>query len=342
MRCSVVGATGYTGAELVKLLLRHPYVSIHSVTTRQISSRTIRDVVPGLPKFSRLKLERYDFEKVVRGSDIVFLAVPHTTAASLVAKFLRKGKLVIDLSADFRLHRVQDYKRWYGFRHTQPRLLRRAVYGLPEMHRHAIRKTDLIANPGCYATGSILALKPLLAARLIDINDIIVDAKSGVSGAGRRFVEATQFCTVSENFNAYKVNRHQHSPEIEQELSKVARADVKITFVPHLLPIHRGILTTAYARMRKGVGKAQIRAAFRKAYQDEPFVRLREEGAFPALRDVRETNYCDIGIEVDSSKGRVVVISAIDNLVKGAAGQAIQNMNVRCGFPEDAGLTECR
>lgn len=271
----------------------------------------------------------------------MFLALPHTAAAKLAGKFLRKGKLVIDISADFRLKHAADYKKWYGFKHPAPRLLKGAVYGLPEVYRDKIQNAKLIANPGCYPTGCLLALKPLIAEKLIDFSNIVVDAKSGASGAGRKLSEATQFCEVDENFGAYKVNRHQHTPEMEQELRHIARSAVKITFVPHLLPVLRGILTTVYAFKKKKVSKAQIFSSFHKAYGREPFVRVLEESSFPTLRHVQGTNFCDIGVEVDSATGRVIVISAIDNLIKGASGQAVQNMNICLGFPEDAGLTIC-
>ena len=341
MRCSVVGATGYSGSELAKILLGHPYISVHSLTTRQEKPESLRRYIPEIPKNLDVKLEVFDFDRVAENSDVIFLALPHTASAAMAAKLLKLGKIVIDLSADFRLKQPLEYKKWYGLKHPAPRLLKDAVYGLPEMYREEIKNAQLIANPGCYPTSCLLALKPLLSDKLIDLANIIVDSKSGVSGAGRKLSEATQFCEANENFGAYKVNRHQHTPEIEQELSNVAGKKVKITFVPHLLPLTRGILTTVYATKKRGVSKPEIFDAFHEAYDKEPFVRVLGSGEFPSLRHVQNTNFCDIGIEVDTDMGRVIVISAIDNLVKGAAGQAVQNMNIRLGFSEDAGLTIC-
>lgn len=338
LNCAVIGATGYTGAELVRILLRHPRVRLAALTTRQEAALPLRQIAPGISKTHSLEIRKFSFAEIKRKADAVFLALPHTEAMASAAKFLGAGKIVIDLSADFRLRSAVQYERWYGVRHSQKRLLSRAVYGLPEFYRDDLRTADLIANPGCYPTGVCLGIAPLLRDGLIESDSIVADAKSGVSGAGKKLNPATQFCEMNENFYAYKVNRHQHTPEIEQVLSDAAGGDVRVTFVPHLLPLNRGILSTIYLKKRAAVKVMDLRKSFERAYAKEPFVRLRPEGEFPALRDVQGTNFCDIGFTSEPDQDEVIVITAIDNLVKGASGQAVQNLNIRANFPEEDGL----
>lgn len=338
LNCAVLGATGYAGAELTKLLLSHPKVRVSILTTRQDKPIPIREVLPAVAKDIQLEITPYSFDAVKSKADLVFLCLPHTEAMSAAEQFLAAGKTVIDLSADFRLRDKKIYEKWYGVSHVAPQHLSKAVYGLCEVYRAKIKKADLISNPGCYPTGPLLALIPLLRKKLIKANSIIINAASGVSGAGKKLVSSTQFCEVSENYNAYKVNKHQHTPEIEQNLSEAAGTEVKVTFVPHLLPVSRGILATLYAIPAPKVTEAMIRKTLGDAYQEEPFIRMKPEGQFPQLKDVQNTNFCDIGISMDTRTGRLVIITAIDNLVKGAAGQAVQNMNIRFGFPEEAGL----
>jgi N-acetyl-gamma-glutamyl-phosphate reductase len=266
------------------------------------------------------------------------LCLPHTASALTGEKFRKAGKLVIELSADFRLRNAADYGRWYGFKHPCPKLLKDAVYGLPELNRKAIRHADLIANPGCYPTGVALGVLPLLQDKLIMGHPFVIDSKSGASGAGKKLVTGLQFCAVSENFYAYKIGRHQHTPEINQTLSDLAGKKISVTFVPHLLPIDRGILTTIYLERKKRVSPERIREVFETVYRNEPFVRVKPDGTYPAIADVARTNYCDVGFWSDPYSNRLVVVTAIDNLLKGASGQAVQNMNIRCGFPEEAGL----
>ena len=338
LNCAVVGATGYTGIELVKILLRHPRVKVTGLTTRQETAIPLHALLPGVPKKNSLEVRQFSFAEIKRKVDVVFLALPHTEAMETAAKFLRAGKIVIDLSADFRLHSAALYEKWYGVKHRQKKLLAQAVYGLPELYRDEIRKADLIANPGCYPTSSVLGIAPLVREGLVEADSIVIDAKSGTSGAGKKLSPALQFCEVNENFYAYKVNRHQHAPEIEQVLTETAREKVRITFVPHLLPVERGILSTIYLRKRPGVREAMISESFERAYEKEPFVRVLPEGEFPSLRHVQGTNFCEIGLTVNSETDQIIVITAIDNLIKGASGQAVQNLNIRCGFPEEEGL----
>lgn len=338
LKCSVVGATGYTGAELVRLLAGHPAVKLVYLTTRSDEKIQAKTLVPSLGKHQNLVIENRNWKEVSRDSDCVFLALPHTTAMEAAAQFHKDGKIVIDLSADFRLRNSKIFEAWYETEHSEPKLLQKAVYGLPEIYRAKIREANLIANPGCYPTGAILGLVPLLKEKLIDPASIVIDAKSGVSGAGKKLSLSTHFAEVNENFNAYKMNRHQHMPEIEQALTDVNHKQVDITFVPHLLPITRGIFSTIYVKKRKGIKAAQIAKAFESYYRVEPFVRFLGEGISPSTRGVQHTNFCDIGIRTNTASDQVIVMTAIDNLVKGASGQAVQNMNIRAGFPEDAGL----
>jgi len=338
LNCAVLGATGYTGAELTKLLLAHPHVRVSLLTTRQEKPIALREVLPSAAKNIKLEITPYSFEAVKKKADVVFLCLPHTEAMAAAEQLLAAGKVVIDLSADFRLKDKQIYEKWYGVNHIAPQYLSKAVYGLSEVYREKIKKADLIANPGCYPTGPSLALIPLLKKKLIDPSSIIINAASGVSGAGKKLATTTHFCEASENYSAYKVNRHQHTPEIEQTLSAAVGKPVKITFVPHLLPVNRGILATIYAQTTARATESLIRKTLESAYKQAPFVRVKPAGQFPSLRDVQYTNFCDMGVSVQEETGRVVIITAIDNLVKGAAGQAVQNMNLRFGFPEEAGL----
>ncbi len=336
--CAVVGATGYTGQELVRILLGHPKAEITVLTTRQDTAIPLHELMPGVSKSVTLEVRKYSFPEVKRKADVVFLALPHTESMETAAQFIRAGKIVIDLSADFRIHDTGVYEKWYGVKHKERKLLSQAVYGLPELYRDSIRKANLIANPGCYPTGTCLGVAPLLRDGLVDPDSIIIDAKSGVSGAGKKLNPATQFVEVNENFYAYKVNRHQHMPEIEEVLTKATGQAVHLTFVPHLLPLNRGILTTLYLKKRSQTRVADIRKSFERAYAKEPFVRVLPDGRFPELRDVQGTNFCEIGFTSNPDELGVIVITAIDNLVKGASGQAVQNLNIRAGFQEEEGL----
>ena len=339
-KCSVVGGTGYTGTELVRLLSDHPQVRLTAVTSRSLSGKRVTEVFPHLINhINGLTFSPPDMETLARESDCVFLATPHGVSADLAATLLGRNRdlIVIDLSADFRLKDPAAYAQWYGHAHPHPELLSQAVYGLPEIEGAHIRGARLIANPGCYPTSVVLATAPLLKDGLTDPTSIIADSKSGVTGAGREPTMGTHFPEVNESLKAYGVTKHRHTPEIEQEMSSIAGFPMMINFTPHLLPINRGILSTIYASNAKGLTKKEILNAYHEFYKAAPFVRVYDTG-LPEIRNVRGSNFCDIGLEVDPRTKRIVLVSAIDNLIKGAAGQAVQNMNLAFGFPETEGL----
>jgi N-acetyl-gamma-glutamyl-phosphate reductase len=335
---AIVGASGYTGLELIRLLDRHPEVEITSVTSEQSAGKPVADLFPTLRGRCDLLLEALDPATIAAKAELIFTALPHQAAMAVVPSFLAAGRKVIDLSADYRLHDPAVYGAWYE-PHKNPELLQAAVYGLPELRRDTIRSACLVANPGCYPTSIILGLKPLLDAGLIDPASLIVDSGSGVSGAGRAAKVDSLYCEINEGFKAYGVGgSHRHTPEIEQELSELAGQTVAITFTPHLVPMDRGILSTIYAAPQRALTTDELVALYAKAYQDEPFVRPLPKGQFPNTAFVRGSNFCDVGVTLDSRTNRVIVVSAIDNLVKGASGQAIQNMNLLYDFPETQGL----
>lgn len=337
IRVAVVGGTGYTGFELVALLQQHPKVELTAITSQTYAGQQIGEVFPALQGICSLVCEPLDLEKLMKRADCVFVALPHKTAMEVVAPLVRVGKRVVDLSADFRLRDPAVYEKWYQ-EHTAKDLLAEAVYGLPELHGEKIRTANLVGNPGCYPTGVILVAAPLVSAGVVDPDSLIADCKSGVSGAGRTPTLTTHFCEANEGFKAYKVAEHRHTPEIEQELSIVAGRPIKVVFTPHLVPMSRGILTTLYANLSKNVADEEIKELYRKAYEDAPFVRVLNQGLLPSTLYVRGTNYCDIGSRIEERTGRIIAISAIDNLTRGGSGQAICNMNLMFGFDEDEGL----
>lgn len=337
IKIAVAGASGYTGAELLRLLVGHPEVEICVVTSRQHEGVPISQVFPSLNGFCELVCEPLDVASIAARVDLVFTALPHKSAMDVVPGFLDAGCRVVDLSADYRLKDKDVYEHWYQS-HTSPELFSEAVYGLPELNRDKLEHSRLVANPGCYPTSVILALTPLLEQQLIDVRSLIIDSKSGTSGAGRGLKEGSLFCEVNEGFKAYGVASHRHTPEIEQELSRLAGFEVRINFTPHLLPVNRGILSTCYASLLTAQTTGSLLKSFEERYAGEPFVRILKEGDLPNIAHVRGTNFCDIGLVADSRTGRAVVVSVIDNLVKGAAGQAIQNMNLMYGFNETQGL----
>ncbi|MDP3937897.1 MAG: N-acetyl-gamma-glutamyl-phosphate reductase [Deltaproteobacteria bacterium] len=335
-RVAIAGASGYTGIELLRILLRHPGVEVTAVTSEKHDGRPITDVFPGLTGATGLVCRALDPAALAKTADLVFTALPHGTSMEAVGAIHDAGKRVVDLSADFRLRDRALFEATYG-PHSRPDLLGKAVYGVPELHREAIGRAALVANPGCYPMGAILALAPLLREDLIEPNEIIVDAKSGVSGAGRGAVVDNLFSEVSGSVKAYKVGEHRHMPEIEQALSAAAGNPIVISFTPHLIPMDRGILSTIYVRPRKG---ARLAEAYEAAYKGEPFVRVLPDGIVPATGHVLGSNLCFIGYKDDPRTGRCVIVTAIDNLVKGASGVAVQNMNLMLGLDETAGLTQ--
>lgn len=338
LNVGIVGASGYTGVELARILASHPEVRLTVATSRQYAGKPLAEVFPNLRKRVDILCENLAVEALVERADFFFCAVPHKTAMDIVPRLLAAGKKVVDLSADFRIHDAAVYEAWYQ-PHSSPQFLAEAAYGLPELYRDTIAGARLTANPGCYPTSVILALTPLLRAGLIDADTLIIDSKSGTSGAGRAANVGTLFCEVTDGFKAYKVGgSHRHIPEIEQELSLAAGRPVTITFTPHLLPISRGILSTIYASLTEAGKKADLQSLFEQTYGAEPFVRVLPAGTVPATQHVRGSNCCDIGVQHDARTGRVIVMSAIDNIVKGASGQAVQNMNLMHGFAETTGL----
>ncbi len=332
----IVGVTGYTGQELIRILLKHPQVRISGLFSRSAYGKRIDAIFPEFEGRIEILCQEPLVENICRKSDLVFLALPHTASMKLSPKLIKKGKKVIDLSADYRIKKPKVYGEFYGAKHTDLKGLKDSVYGLPELYRNNIKDARLIANPGCYPTAAILALAPLMAFGLGDLTSVIIDAKSGVSGAGRKVSENFLFSEANEDFKAYKVGEHQHVPEINQELSRISGKSVNVTFVPHLLPLSRGILETIYINKNKSCSEKSLVEIYKRFYKKEPFVRIRKSGIMPRLKDVVNTNFCDIGIkEVGST---IVIISAIDNLLKGASGQAVQNMNIMYKFPEHEGL----
>lgn len=340
LKVAVIGSTGYGGVELVRLLLAHPRAEIVSVLSSSQEGALFSDAYPHLTHIVPHRLEAIDPAGLAAKAELVFTATPHGVSASLVPRLLDAGLKVIDLSGDFRLKDGAVYEAWYNHKPADGALLKEAVYGLAEVYGSDVRGARLVSNPGCYATTMLLGLVPAVAAGWVDPGTIIVDAKSGVSGAGRGLSMNVHFSEVNENLKAYKVNCHQHVPEAEQVLSQAAGRPVTITFTPHLAPMTRGILAASYAALteRAARDEAQWIELYRQYYEGRPFVRIRDKGVLPATKDVYGSNYCDIGFSLDRRTGRITIISVTDNLVKGAAGQAVQNMNLMMGWDETLGL----
>jgi len=337
VRVGIVGISGYSGFVTLKLLLHHPqvrltYVSAHTTTG------AVGDIWPQLKGQTSLFCETFNAATAAEKCDLIFLAVPHTVSMTITPELLHKGLKVIDLSGDYRLTSAAVYKKWYGKKHADSRRLSKAVYGLPELYRAKIKTAPLIANPGCYPTAAILGLAPLVSLQSKGIDSIIIDAKSGVTGAGKKTTSSLMFSEVNENLKAYKLFRHQHTPEIEQYLSALAGAKVTLTFTPHLIPINCGIYETIYVQLNKQFKASDLHPSYKKFYKTEPFVRVLKKGEVPEIKNVVGTNYCEIGTALDKTKNQAIITVAIDNLVKGAAGQAVQNMNLMCGFNETDGL----
>jgi len=338
LKVAVVGATGYTGRELVQILVGHPRVQLCCLTSESSAGLRFDQVYPQFRSLVELTLGRLAEPGALAGCDFIFSALPHGLSMATVPTLLATGKPVVDLSGDFRLKDGELYRQWYGYDHECRELLQESVYGLPEYHREAIRKATFIANPGCYPTSVLLPLGPLLREGVIDPDEVIVDAKSGVSGAGRQAKLPFHFPECTENFKAYKVAEHQHTPEIEQELAAVCGRPLRVAFTAHLVPMVRGILSTIYLRAAAGIDEKDLWAIYERHFAAEPFIRLLRPPELPETKFVSGSNFCDISLRLDQRTGRLIVISAIDNLVKGAAGQAVQNMNIMLGWPEETGL----
>ncbi|ASS76797.1 N-acetyl-gamma-glutamyl-phosphate reductase [Tumebacillus algifaecis] len=337
MNVAVIGATGYTGLEVVRLLMQHPELNVTAITSDSQAGAMLTEVYPHLQGLVHEPLQRAEAMELALKADLAFVALPSGLSTGLVPELLGAGLKVIDLAGDHRLSQ-SDYEQWYQKTPPSAEVLAQAVYGLPEYYADQIATARLIANPGCYPTATLLSLLPLVQQGLIDPDTLIVDAKSGVSGAGKAVSPSSHFVEVNENFKAYKVGVHQHIPEIEGVLSQHCGEKVTLSFTTHLVPMTRGILTTSYAKLTSDVSTEELLALYQETYRDQPFVRIREKGNMPATKDVSTSNFCDIGLRVDPRTKRVTVIGVIDNLIKGAAGQAIQNANLLCGLPQTTGL----
>lgn len=337
IKAAIIGATGYTGLELIKILLNHPKAEIQSLMAKIDKPKIkIADEFPALQGKTNLTCYNFDLSRIPTNIDVVFLAVPHRVAISLAAHFIKKNIKVIDLSADFRLTDPKVYKKWYEKTHTEPKLLKQAIYGLPELNANKIKKTKLLANPGCFPTGTILGTAPALKNKLVTESPIYINAITGTSGAGRKAALGLIFSECANNIKPYKVLNHQHQPEIEQELSTIAGKKTQICFVPSLAPVNRGILTTIFMKLNKKTTTKKAINLYKQFYKKSPFTIVLNEGIFPELKNVVDTNFCHLGLKVVGKE--LIVITAIDNLLKGAAGQAVQNMNLMFNCPEEMGL----
>lgn len=334
---AIIGSTGYTGLELVRLLTQHPRVTIKALTSRQYAGKKFSDVYPALFGQCDLVCEKLNVARIAKQVRAVFICLPHHDSMPVAASFRSKGVRVIDLSADFRIKDHATYEKWYG-KHTQKKLLKEAVYGLPELYRAEIEKAKLVASPGCYPTSILLALAPLIKAKLIKLEGIVADSKSGTSGAGRAALVGNLFCEVNDSLKAYKVAAHRHTPEIEQELSVLAGRFVKILFTPHLVPMDRGIFSTIYCQPKRKTSTKDLLWAMDYFYKKEKFVKVLPAGHLPSTKNVRGTNNCHLSAVLDSRTQRIIVLSAIDNLTKGASGQAVQAFNLMFGLQETMGL----
>ncbi|MCI8805876.1 MAG: N-acetyl-gamma-glutamyl-phosphate reductase [Clostridiales bacterium] len=339
IKAGIIGATGYAGSELVRILTNHPKTEIAVITSQSYKGQNYGSVYENFRHTEKI-CEEENIEEMSKVCDVIFLALPHGVASKKVTEKILNNTKIIDLGADFRLRDSDIYEKWYKTSHEAKEILPETVYGLCEINRDKIKNKRIIANPGCYTTCSILSLYPLVKEKLIDINSIIIDAKSGVTGAGRGISLGTHFDEVNESVKAYKIASHRHTPEIEEQLSIAAGEKIVLSFTPHLIPMNRGILATCYASLNSSYSYGDIKSAYEKYYKNEYFVRLTKEGVFPETKWVKGSNFCDIGFTVDSRTNRVIVTGAIDNLFKGAAGQAVQNMNILFDIDEKTGIEQ--
>ncbi|WP_025028263.1 N-acetyl-gamma-glutamyl-phosphate reductase [Caldalkalibacillus mannanilyticus] len=337
MKVSIVGATGYSGVELIRLLLQHPHVCIHSIVSGSQNGTEMREVYPHLSGIIEDTLTNLDIERMAKEVDLVFFATPSGVSKESIPLLMERGVKCIDVSGDFRLS-ATEYEAWYKHEAADPKYLAQAVYGLSEIYTERIKDASYIANPGCYPTASLLGLIPALQSGLIKPHSIIIDGKSGVSGAGRKASLGTHYVEINENVRAYKLGSHQHIPEIEQTLSDVIQEKVTVTFSTHLIPMTRGIMCTIYTDLTQEVTTQEVIQLYEEFYQEHPFVRIRPEGTWPATKEVYGSNYCDLGFKVDERTKRLMIVAVIDNVVKGAAGQAVQNLNLMSGWEITTGL----
>jgi len=338
IKAGVIGATGYAGQELVRILYNHPEVEIKVLSSKNHNNQAYESIYANFNKICELKCEENELETLSDQLDIVFLSLPHGETSKLLTDTILKNVKVIDLSADYRLKSGELYEDWYNIKHNNKDLLNQAIYGLSEWKKKEISESRLIANPGCYPTCALLCLLPLIKEGIMEEDNIIIDAKSGVSGAGRSLNLTTHFSECNESVKAYNVTSHRHTPEIEQQLSEINGNEISVTFTPHLVPMNRGILCTSYGNLKNSFSYNEIKQIYEKYYQNEFFIRLAKKGVFPETKWVKGSNYCDIGFTLNKSARKIIVIGAIDNLVKGAAGQAVQNMNLMFNFEENMGL----
>lgn len=338
LRVGVLGATGYAGIETVRILMKHPEVKITKLVSHSFVGKKISDIYPNFRNVCDMECCALDVDDIAANCDLVFTALPHGASKEVIPAIYEKGVKIVDLSGDFRYDSKEVYEQWYGEPHCAPEILEKSVYGLCEIHRDKIKSATIVGNPGCYTTCSILALYPLLDAGVVEKDNIIIDAKSGVTGAGRTEKLPYSFCECTENSKAYKIATHRHTSEIEQELGHAAGEEIMVSFTPHLIPQKRGILTTSYANLKNDMTDDEIYDIFTKFYEGEYFVRVLKPGTLPETKNTAGSNFIEIGFKVDHRLKRVVVSSAIDNLFKGAAGQAVQNMNIMMGFEENTGL----
>lgn len=337
IKAGIIGATGYAGVELIRILLGHPDVTISAISSVSFEGKALSEVYPSMYQLCDMVLT--DEDTVIERSDMIFASLPHGLCEKLAGKAVEKGKKFIDLGADFRLAEEADYQEWYGLSYNDKELHQKSCYCIPELHRERINnRISIIGNPGCYPTSIALGLAPVVRSGLAELSTLVIDSKSGVTGAGRGLSQTTHYPDCNEAFSPYKTACHRHTPEIEQTLSELSGEKVRVTFVPHLLPVNRGIVSTIYLTLNEAADPEQIRSLYEKAYQDEKFVRVLKDGSTANLRNVKYSNYCDISLHFDLRTNRLIIVSAIDNMVKGAAGQAIQNMNLLFGLPEGTGL----
>lgn len=340
MKAAIIGGTGYGSAELIRLIKKHPILEVGTIISNSRAGTRFSDVYPHLTNINEQPMESFDAIKISENNEIVFLATPSGVSSELVAPLVEKGLKCIDLSGDLRIRSASEYEKWYKKSPAEEKYLKLAVYGLSEIYEEKIRTATLIANPGCYPTATLLGLLPVMKMNIADYKSIIIDAKSGVSGAGRGLSITSHYAEINENIRAYKLGGHQHIPEIEQVLQDESGIPITVSFTTHLVPMTRGIMCTMYVNLNEVISTAEIIEKYKQFYQNNPFVRIRPEGNLPSTKEVLGSNYCDIGLYVDKRTGRLTIVSVIDNLVKGAAGQAIQNANLLNGWDAQTGLKD--